>query len=209
MVKRKICVPAGNRTSVMQSTASHFTEDATITFNTNTSEGSPTYLVKHDSRFFYTACQGRTSGVGATRRLRHWTSVRRGIFENMQSLLKYVRANCKIQKRNLRITHHFLFSSTATTDARQTHINIEWNCVALSITNMATEWNLAEVRTRSGVDKTKNNSGASIFFFCKYELKNHESNSKIKAPGKNFQAPWRLGALYLSTPEPGISRIQI
>jgi hypothetical protein len=28
-----------------------------------------------------------------------------------------------------------------------------------------------------------------------------ELNLKIQAPGKNFQEPWRPGALYLSTPE--------
>jgi hypothetical protein len=28
-----------------------------------------------------------------------------------------------------------------------------------------------------------------------------ELNLKIQAPGKNFQAPWRPGALYLSTPD--------
>jgi hypothetical protein len=31
-------------------------------------------------------------------------------------------------------------------------------------------------------------------------IENHESNLKIQVPGKNFQAPWQPGALYLSTP---------
>jgi hypothetical protein len=51
-----------------------------------------------------------------------------------------------------------------------------------------------------GVDKTKNNSGANIFFLQIPANKTMNLNLKIQAPGKNFQAPWRPGALYLSTP---------
>jgi hypothetical protein len=47
-----------------------------------------------------------------------------------------------------------------------------------------------------GVDKTKNNSGASPFFLQIRAKK----TMNLKAPGKSFQAPWRPGALYLSTP---------
>jgi hypothetical protein len=32
-------------------------------------------------------------------------------------------------------------------------------------------------------------------------LKKYFLNLKIRVPGKNFQAPWQPGALYLSTPD--------
>jgi hypothetical protein len=62
-----------------------------------------------------------------------------------------------------------------------------------------------------GVDKTKSISGASpffsgasIFFLQILAKKTMNLNLKIQAPGKNFQAPWRPGALYLSTPACGL-----
>jgi hypothetical protein len=61
------------------------------------------------------------------------------------------------------------------------------------------------------VDKTKNNSraspffsGASIFFLqiqAKKTMNQTKINLKIQTPGKNFQAPWQLGALYMSAPD--------
>jgi hypothetical protein len=58
--------------------------------------------------------------------------------------------------------------------------------------------------TPQGYHKTKNNSGASIFF----SQIRAKKTLKIQAPGKNFHAPWRPGALYLSTPVTPYSRSQ-
>jgi hypothetical protein len=58
----------------------------------------------------------------------------------------------------------------------------------------------------SGVDKTKNNSGANIFFLQIQAKKTMNQTKtklyilKIRAPGKNFQVPWQPVTLYLSTP---------
>jgi hypothetical protein len=47
------------------------------------------------------------------------------------------------------------------------------------------------------VDKAKNNSGASNFFL-EIRAKKTMNETKIKL---HIQAPWRPGALYLSTPD--------